>query len=61
MISAVLLTRPEALAPGLKLAVLTSEVFFLGSLFGVKLLLAVSKATEVGLLAVIALQEGAGV
>ena len=61
MISAVLLTRPEALAPGLKLAVLTSEVFLLGSLFGVKLLLAVSKATEVGLLAVIALQEGAGV
>ena len=61
MISAVCFTRSEALTPGLKLAVLASEVFSLGSLFGVKLLLAVSKTTEVGLLAVKALQEGARV
>ena len=61
VISAVFLTRSEALAPGLELAIFASEVFFLGSLFGVKLLLAVSKTTEVGLLAIIALQEGARV
>ena len=61
MVPAVLLTLAEALAPGLKLAVLAPEVFLLGLFFGIKLLLAVGKTTEVGLLAVVALEEGARV
>ena len=57
----VLFAVTHACAISFELAVLAAQVLFFGVLFHAELLLAVDHASEVGLLAVVALEEGARV